>query len=165
MAHLSNRTKFFIGTSTPAATVSQFEADSYVQIKDVHDLGEFGDLAEGVEYIALEDNRRRRLKGSVDGGTMDLIVNRKADDPGQIKLAEASKLGSGAYDDGHEGELNFKVVLPDAPTSTGTGSTLYFRAIVLGGRTSFGEADNVVRTTWTLAINTEWLEVEPDDGL
>lgn len=151
-----NRTKFFIGTTAAAETLQAFEADTYTQIKGVHDLGEFGDQFNPIEYAYVEEARNRRFKGMVDGGVLDLIVNRLAADAGQIKLVEASKFDSG------DDDVNFKMILPDKATPNGDGSTIYFRATVMGGRTSFGEGDNVIRTTWSIAINTEWLEVEPD---
>lgn len=151
--HLSNKTRFFISTAAASAatdTVAEYAALTFVEIVQVYDLGEWGDLANAVESTTLRDSRVKRLKGLVDGGTAEIIVNRDADDAGQDKLEEARK---SPFD------YAFKAVLPDKLTEEGEGTTFYFRAAVLGGRTSYGEADNVVRTTWSLAINSERLEV------
>ncbi|GLK76710.1 hypothetical protein GCM10008171_19640 [Methylopila jiangsuensis] len=155
MAHLTNKTKFYIATTaaTPALdTVAEYEALTWTEIKDVFDLGEFGDVDEAVEVKSVGESRLRRLAGTTDGGTLDLIVNRLPGDAGQAALSAAR--GKGDYP--------FKCVLPDKLTAGGDGTTFFFSATVLGGRISFGESDNVVRITHTLAINTDRLEVAAD---
>lgn len=151
--HLTNKTQVFISSASVTAatdTAAEYTALTWAEITNVFDLGEFGDLANAVETSSLKEGRVRRLKGRIDGGQLDLIVNRDTADTGQTKLAEAAQ---SPFDFG------FKVVLPDKLTTGGTGTTFYFRAAVLGGRTSFGEADSIARTTWSLAINSERLEV------
>ena len=154
--HLTNKTKVFISTNAVAATVDtvqEFAALAYTEVVNVFDLGEFGDAFNAVETSSLREGRVKRLKGRVDGGQLELIVNRDASDAGQTKLAEAAK---SPFD------YAVKIVLPDAVTESGEGTTFYFKAAILGGRTSFGEADNIARTTWTLAINSDRYEVAAD---
>lgn len=151
--HLSNLTKFYVSSAVVTAavdTVAEYAALTWVQIANVYDLGEFGDLANAVETTNLSESRVRRLKGLVDGGQMDVIVNRDSSDLGQAKLEDARK---SIFDYG------VKIVLPDKVTEDGVGTTYFFRGAVLGCRTSLGEADNVVRATWSIAVNSERLEV------
>ena len=153
MSSLVNTTKFYISTAVVAETVdtaAEYAALTYVEIVKVFDLGEFGDLHEAVEDSYIGEARVRRLKGTVDGGTMDLVVTVDADDLGQDKLVEAR---------GASGDFAFKIVLPDKKTSGGAGTTFYYRAAVLGGRTSLGEANSVIRATWSLAINSDQIKV------
>lgn len=147
--HLSNKTKFFIGGNTVVTTLAAYQALTWVEIGKVYDLGEFGDVQEAIENKTIGESRLTRLKGSTDGGTIDLIVNRDPVDAGQLALSVASKL---------DFDHNFKMILPDKLAPAGKGTEFYLRAAVLGGRVSFGEADNVVRTTWSLAVNSDRLE-------
>ena len=153
--HLTNESRVFISNAaaTGVTTLANYEALTWVEIEEVFDLGEFGDLRNAIETSSLRWNRIRRLKGRVDGGTLDLIVNRSADDDGQTKLAEAA---ASPFD------YALKIELPDKVTTNGTGTTFYFNVTVLGSRNSFGEADNVARATWSMGIQSERLEVEPD---
>ncbi len=140
-----------IGTTTAASTLQEYEADTYVEIGEVEDLGEFGDQANEVTFTAVGDARVRRLKGSRDAGTISLVVARDADDTGQQALKDAL---------GTDSEYSLKIEGNDAPAG-GTPSTFYMRVLVMSAKNNYGSVDNVVRTTYALAINSEILEVEP----
>lgn len=148
----SNGSSIFIGTTTSAENLSQFLTDSYTEIGEVEDLGEFGDESEIITFASLADNRNRKLKGIRDAGTLTLVVGDDPSDTGQDALitAEADTL---AY--------NFKVVLNDAVTVSGTPSEHYFRAFVTSKRQGVGSANNVVRRTFNLAVDTAIISVDP----
>lgn len=150
---LSNKTKFYIAPiSAGATTLAAYQELTWTEIGNVFDLGEFGDMAEAVESKRVGDSRLRRYKGTRDGGQLDLIVNRDPTDAGQIMLVTAA---------GEDFDRPFKIVMPDRLAPAGKDSEIYFQAAVLGGRVNMGEADNIVRTTWSLAINTDKLETAP----
>ena len=64
--------KIYIGTTVDAPNISAFKADSYTEIKEVEDLGEFGDESSEVEFTlhrrqpqaALQGHPRRRCSGA-----------------------------------------------------------------------------------------------------
>jgi hypothetical protein len=94
----------------------------------------------------------RKLKGSRDNGTMELTVARDSADPGYAALiaAEATSFG-----------FNFKVELNDKPAvgASPKNSVFYYNALVASKKNAFGDADNIVSTTFSLAISGAIIEV------
>lgn len=148
-------TKIYIGTTAAinftndAAALSAFQADAYVEIKNVEDLGEFGDESSEVTFAAIGDSRTRRAKGTRDAGVLALVCGRDPLDLGQQKALDAEKV---------KDAFNFKVVVNDAPAG-GTPSVYYFRALVMSAKNAFGSVDNIVKVTFNLGINSAILEV------
>lgn len=140
--------KIYIGTTAAAANLTAFEADTYTEIKEVEDLGEFGDESAEVEFTSIGDSRKRRYKGTRDAGVLELVCGRDPLDPGQVAALAAEQVKD-AY--------NFKVVVNDAPVG-GTPTTYYFRALVMSAKNSFGTVDNIVKVTFNLAINSAIIE-------
>lgn len=126
-----------------------YEGDAFTEVKDVVDLGEWGDAANAVEVVTIGNARVRRMKGARDAGQFDLIVARDPLDAGQQALIAAA---------GTEYARNFRVVLNDAPPN-GTPTTFYFRSPVFSARNQFGEADNIIRTVFSLSSNVDILEI------
>lgn len=148
----SNGAKIFIGTTATATDQSEFEADSYIEIGGAIDIGEFGDESTEVTSIPLSEGRVLKFKGSRNAGTLALIVDYRADDVGQQALvaAEATTF-----------DYNFKVEIDDAGPLDTTGTVNYFRAKVMSKRQAVGAADNMVRRTFNLGINSAIVEVDP----
>ena len=144
--------RLYIGTTTSAENLSQFLTDTYVEVLEVEDLGEFGDEAEEVTFASLSDGRMRKLKGVRDAGTMAVIVGDDPTDAGQTALvsAEADVL-----------DYNFKVVLNDKLTDLGTPSEHYFRGKVMSKRLAVGTVNNVLRRTFNIGVNSEIIEIDP----
>lgn len=142
--------KIYIGTTLDAEGISQYLADTYTEVGEVEDLGEFGDSAEDVTFASLSDSRMRHLKGVKDAGVISVVAGADAGDAGQDAMitAEASVL-----------DFNFKVVLNDQLTLGGNPSVHYFRGKVMSKRLGIGQANNVVRRTFNVGINTEITEV------
>lgn len=141
-----------IGTADTAATLIEFQAETYMPIANISDVGEAGSEAEIVVGKYVDQTYARKIKGSRDNGTMELTVGRDASDPGYQALIAAEK---------SDGIFNFSVELSDKP-STGTSPTnskFYFAALVASARNAFGEADNIVSTTFSLAISGPIFEV------
>lgn len=144
-------TKIYIGPAAGSETntLAEFSAlTGYVEIGLVESLGEFGDEASSVPFSSLGDGRVRKSKGVRNAGTLALVCGRDPADPGQDALiaAEATK-----------NKYAFKIVYADRLTPTGDDSVEYFRALVLNKRSNVGNADNIVRRSFSLDIDSEIL--------
>jgi hypothetical protein len=160
----SARNKLFIGsTATPdfrtlssAAVITLYEADfaasGAVEIGEIEEIGGFGDEFNPVNFTALGDARVRKLKGSADAGTLALTVAFDSGDAGQQALTLAKQ-------DTSQADYNFMVMLNDAETSTGTPSVFYFSGKVMSRRIEITQADNIVRASVAIGINTPVFEV------
>ncbi|HFX1884970.1 TPA: hypothetical protein ACV5UF_006292 [Pseudomonas aeruginosa] len=150
-----------IGTKKPSATKTEYEADVYVEIGEVEELGEFGDTFSNVNFTALSDGRVRKYKGTADAGDMTLTVGLDNGDAGQLALKNA-------HADRSKGNYNIRITLNDGlpgdpsaepPVPAVPPTTFYFGAKVMNNTVAAGSADNVVRRNVTLGINTEILEI------
>lgn len=144
--------RFYIGTTAAAENLSQFLSDTYTEVNEVEDIGEFGDEAEEVTFASLADGRLRKLKGVRNAGTMAVICGDDPSDTGQAELvtAEADVL-----------DYNFKVVLNDKLTDSGTPSEHYFKGKVMSKRLAVGTVNNVLRRTFNVGVNSAIIEVDP----
>lgn len=146
-----------IGGKTGADTETKYKADTYVDIGEVEDLGEFGDTFSNVNFISLRDGRVRKYKGTADAGDLTLTVGLDNGDAGQKALKVAHK-------DRSKGDYNIKITLndgdPDA-TPVINPTTFYQRGKVMNNTVAPGSADNVVRRNVTIAINSDILELLP----
>lgn len=142
--------KVYIGTTGRATNQADYEADSYIEVGEVEDLGEFGDTAEEVTFTALADRRTRKFKGSFNAGTLTIICGSDPADAGQDAMLAAFL---------SDFDYNFKVTLNDEVTVSGTPSTLFFSGKVMSKTRNVGQVNNVVRQTFAVGINTEILEV------
>jgi hypothetical protein len=142
--------KFFIGTTVEAETQAEFEADTYIEVGEVEDLGEIGDQSEQVTFTALSDGRTRKLKGPRDAGTQTVVCGADASDEGQAAMiaAEAQPLNYNIRE-----ELNDKLTLGGTPT------ILYYRGLVMSKRRNIGNASNVVRYNFQVGVNSAIIEV------
>lgn len=135
-----------------AALLADFQADSYIEVGEVEDGGEFGDQSETINFTSLSDGRVRKFKGPRDAGTMNIVVGDDPTDVGQDALVAA---------EAQIQDYNFKIVLNDAASLGGSGSEHYFYAKVMSKRQNLGQANNIVRRTFALGINSPIVEVDP----
>jgi hypothetical protein len=145
------KAKIFVGS--PSATISEladFEADTYIEIKEVEDLGSWGAEAKEISFISLADSHVRRRAGSIDSGKVALVAARDPLDAGQQILAQ--NIGSHL-------PFAFKVELNDAPNDAGLPTTFYFRAVIMSAQNKFGKADDLTMTDFTLGIDGAILEL------
>lgn len=150
----SSGAKLYIGSqnSDPDTVLGTYQADSYVEVGEVENLGDFGDESAEVSFTSLSDGRVRKLKGPRDAGTMTIVVGDDMTDEGQaaMEAAEASPL-----------DYNFKVVLNNAITVGGNGSEHYFIGKVMSKRRSVGSATDVTRRNFSVGINSPIVEQDP----
>ncbi|TCP90937.1 tail tube protein [Rhizobium sp. PP-CC-2G-626] len=146
------KTQVSIGTVTPFTTAVAYAGDTWKPIGNVMDVGEAGSEAEIVTAKMVSDAYVKKLKGSRDNGTMELQVARDSSDAGYQALVAAEQA---------DAPYNFSVVLNDAPSvgASPKPSKFYFSAIVASRKNSFGDADTVVTTTFSLAISGAIIEV------
>lgn len=144
--------KIYIGPQVPASadTVAEFSALAYIEIGLVESLGEYGDESSAVNFASLNDGRQRKAKGIRDAGSLAITCAHDVTDPGQQAMiaAEATNL-----------KYAFKVELPDPQTEGGTGTTQYFRGLVMSKRLNVGSADNVIRQSFNTGVDSAIYEV------
>lgn len=149
--------KIHIGAAVTAAqadTLVEFQglpAAGWIEIGLAETLGEFGDEATSVKFSSISDARVRKAKGVKDAGTMALTCGRDTTDPGQDALIAAEATNN---------KYPFRVTYPDRLTPQGTDSVEYFRALVLSKRTNIGGADNIIRRSFSLDIDSEIFAVD-----
>ena len=139
------------GVRAPATdTSAEYAALTWVAVGEIENLGEIGDEAAAVTFRSIADARVRKLKGAYDAGTLGIVVGRDPLNAGQIamKAGAATKF-----------EYAFKIEAADKLDANDTNSIYYFGALIMSQRDNYGEADNVVRTTFNLGINTPIIEV------
>lgn len=149
--------RLFIGDKTGADTQTEYEADTYIGVGEIEDLGEFGDTFSSVTFTALSDGRVRKYKGTADAGDLTLTVGLDNGDAGQNAVKTAHK-------DRSKGDYNIKMTLndgdPDA-TPVINPTTFYMRGKVMNNTVAPGAADNVIRRNITIGINSDILELLP----
>lgn len=140
-------TQVYIGAiaSSSIDSIEEFEAISgWTEVGLVESVGEIGDTSQEVTFEAVGDNRVRKMKGSRNAGTMQLVVGHDPLDAGQAAM-EAAEATSDRY--------AFKVVIPDGPS--GYSDTIYyFRGLVMSRPVNIGNNNNVVRKTYNVAIDS-----------
>lgn len=147
-------TKLYIGPSKTAAeadTIVEYEAFTWVEVGLIESLGEYGDESSAVTGAVLGDGRTRKGKGARDAGTMAVVCFHDELDVGQIAMVAAEASNS---------NFTFKVVLPDRPNDAGTDTIQYFRGLVMSKRLNVGSNDNIIKSTFNVAVNSEVL-VDP----
>jgi hypothetical protein len=147
-------TRIFIGgpNQNRHSVQADYEADSYIEIGEIEDGGEFGDDSAPIEFTSLQDSRKRKYKGPRDAGTQNIVVGDDPTDSGQLAL-EAAEAQSLNY--------NFKVVLNDKLTLAGQNSVHYFIGQVMSKRRSIGNATAVVKRTFAIGINSSITSLPP----
>jgi len=108
------------------------------------------DTAEEISFTAIGDSRTRRLKGSRNAGTMEVIMGIDYADAGQIALIAAEKAKE---------NYSFKVEFNDAPVG-GTPSERLFVAAVGSASEALDTADNVMKLNASLWVNSNVVRVD-----
>lgn len=145
--------KLYIGPVADSSvdTQAEFEALAFVEVGEIESIGDFGDQAANTNFTALGDRRVRKIKTTFDAGTIALTLGRDPSDSGQAALVAAL-----AQDD----DYAIKVTLNDASQgSPSSPTTFYFRGQIQSYTTQIGSADNVVKATTNIAINSAIIEV------
>lgn len=145
--------KVYIGQAMSPQSADFVEADfagqSWVEIGWLETIGAFGDESSEITFDAIGENRTQKLKGTRNAGNMELVAGIDTDDPGQsaLRAAEAT------IDD-----YAFRVDFNDA-IAGGTPSKRYFIGKVMTAREQLDAANNVVRLSATIGINSNVVRV------
>lgn len=148
--------KFYIASSggapDPGTPVNQsaYEALTWTEVGEVEDLGEFGDEANEVTFTSLGDRRTRKYKGSYNAGNIPVVCGSDPSDTGQSYMAAALA---------EDFDYPFKIELNDEVTIGGTPTTLYCYGKVMTKRRNVGNSENIVRQSFTVGVNSEFIEV------
>lgn len=137
--------KLSIGTTATATDATTYAADTYVEVGEIENIGEFGDEVSSATFTALAKRRVRKFKGTYDAGDLTLTVGFDSGDSGQTALNTALKNEGSA-------DYNFKVEFED-------GDIFYFSGKVMSRRISVGAADDIVKANISIAISTAVLEI------
>lgn len=142
-----NGARVYIGSVhlTAVDTVSEYAADTYVEIGGISTITPYGDTAAVIEYALLAEKRVRKAKGTVNAGTMTLTMADDPADTGQIAL-KAALANAKPY--------NFRIRYDDALTTSGVGTTHYFHGLVTSAPVVPGDANKVVERTSDIAIDS-----------
>jgi hypothetical protein len=147
--------RFSLGGKTGADTEADYKKDTYVEVGEIEDLGEFGDTFSSVTFTSLKDGRVRKYKGTADAGDLTLTVGLDNGDVGQRAIKVAHK-------DRTKGDYNIKITLNDGDPSATPAvlpTTFYMRGKVMNNTVAPGAADNVVRRNITIGINSDIIEI------
>ena len=160
--HKTAGAKFYIGpvidtdainAADDAAALAIFEAipdNQWTEVEEIEDMGEHGDTANAVTFTAVGNRRVRKLKGSKDAGTKNIVVGRDPLDDGQVALVAA---------EGTDFNYAFKSEHADARTEDYSDSVDYFAGLVMSKSTAQGTVDTVTKRTFPIGINTPVFEV------
>lgn len=131
-------TKLYISAGAPATQdAAGYAALAWTLVKRVESLPAFGSTTDPVSFQPL-DGPEEINKGAVKNGQMQVMLAFDEVDAGQTLLRTAAAPGNNAL-------YSFKVLYP-------TGAIRYFQARVLGAPEEVGGANNVLKTTATLAL-------------
>lgn len=87
-------------------TAASFTSQTWVEVGEIENLGTVGDTAAEISFDAVNVGRTRRLKGTRNAGTMEVVCGIDYSDPGQLALIAAEQT---IFD------YAFKIVPNDAP--------------------------------------------------
>jgi hypothetical protein len=130
--------------------LADYTSETWVEIGEINSLGTWGAKGKEITASVLTDGYMRRLKGTIDSGTVELVVLRDPTDVGQ----NAAHVAAQSFD-----TYLFKVELNDAIIAEQPNSIFYFRASVMSAENKFGDADNIIETTFSLGITGQITEV------
>lgn len=128
---------------------SDFNAESWIEIKSLETIGTVGDTANAVTFAEIGDARQKTLKGLRVAEPMSLVAAINYDDAGQLAALAAAQTN---YD------YSFRIQFNDAPPG-GTPSYRYFIAKVMSASEALDGADNVMKVTFNLAVNSNVVRV------
>lgn len=117
---------------------SGFPSLTYVQVKQVGSVGEYGINTNVLTYDTWDEDTVRKAKGLTNAGDPEVELSRNATDPGQIAMRAA---GAIAVKDSYA----LKVVRP-------SGLTEYLRGIIAGPRRPNGRNEDFVLEVYSVGL-------------
>ena len=150
--------KLYVGgpLNGPVVTPTSFTTppQTWVEIKGLENLGSLGDTSEEITFDEIGVNRRQKLKGVRDAGTMEVTAGIDSDDPGQAAVLAA---------DATPHDYAFRLVFNDAPPG-GTPSERRFVAKVMSVSEQFDTANNVMKLSMRLGVNSNVVRIAAEEA-
>lgn len=147
-------TKIYIAGAVTAepADAAAYQALTWIEIKEVETIGEYGDEKTVTSFAVLGDDRVKKVTGSSDAGTLTITVVDIPDDAGQVaaKAAQAMKYN-----------YPFKIVSPNRLTVAGTDQIDYLIGPVASQRKGQTTPNGELTRVFTVAINSKFTTVAP----
>jgi hypothetical protein len=140
--------KTFSGTDFVA---SDFTGGSptWTEIQGATNLGAAGDTSALITSEHIGSSRTRKMKGTRNAGSMQVICDLDYADAGQLAAIAAEKTRD---------TYAFRLTFNDAP-SGGTPSYRYFTALVMSAGEQWDEANNTMKLNITLEIDSNIVRV------
>lgn len=156
--YATNGARLYIGgpLANKAAdfTTSDFSGQTWVEVGETEGLGSVGDTAAEITFDGIASSRTRRLKGTRNAGTMEVVCGIDSEDPGQIAVIAAEKTPD---------DYAFRLVLNDAPPG-GTPSERMFIAKVASAAEAYDTANTVMKLNISLWVNSNVVRIDADDA-
>jgi hypothetical protein len=134
--------------------LADFSSITWVAVKELEALGSLGDTSQAITFASIEDKRERTIKGTRNAGTMEVVMGIDYNDGGQLALIAAEKTIH---------DYAFRVTFNDAPAG-GTPSQRLFIAKVMSQSEQLDSANNVMKLTASLAVNSNVVRVAADEA-
>lgn len=167
MANTNAGRKFFIAVTTVAGppivhtpapqaedlTLSQYEALTWLEVKNVGSIGQTGTDTNLVSYDELATEVTQKQKGISNAGDPEIECARNPKDPGQKAMRDAAKT---------KFNFAFKTEDADAPSAGETNSVYYNRGVVSGPFRPNGRNEDFILETFRLGLNQKEIVVDPE---
>jgi hypothetical protein len=133
-----------IEAMTDANAIAFFAAiNDWIEVGEVENLGEIGDMSQQVTFLSLDRQRVRKLKGSRDAGEQSIVVGRDPLDDGQAAMVAAEATNY---------NYAFKLDHPDAQSASYADSVTYYCGLVGSKRMNLGAGNTVSRRTFNISV-------------
>ncbi len=137
--------KIYIGTTAAASDLTDYEADSYTEIKEAETISGLIDTQNFASFTALTDGRPRQLKTTKAGENITITCGFDPDDTGQDAVRTAAALST-------QDQYNFKVVYNDEGSTNAT--TVYWSGKVGNDSYPGGGAEDVGTVEYIITNDT-----------
>lgn len=153
----TNGAKVFIApaAATTPANAAAYAALTWTEVGLVESYGEYGDSSETVRANILSEGRTRKGKGIKDAGDITVTCLHDATDVGQQAMVAA---------EGTKFRYPIKLQYDNKLNPTGTDEMHYFMGKVMSKRNGGAAANDFVRRTFVIAIDSGITEVAPTAG-
>lgn len=94
---------------------ADFASQTWTEIHGLEGLGSLGDTSEVITFDGIEGNRRVKMKGTRDAGTMEVVCAIDAADAGQTAVIAAERTPH---------DFAFRLILNDAPPARSSTVTM-----------------------------------------
>lgn len=142
-------------TAKGEVTAADFETTVWVEIDGWANAGSLGDTQEVGEQSLINQRRVRKFKTILNAGTMENQHVPMPTDPGQIKFKEAIE---SCQPYAFKVEWSGDCVDPADPDAL-EGMTDMFYGLALPGARSGGDAASALLRTWSIAVDSNIVEV------